>query len=84
MGVYRHLLEDPVSVAVFRNLYKIPANVEVRPDGPDDGFVMEDGWMTFWLVSILEGGGPVPPPPTPQGLSPEVELMPLPTAPQLL
>ena len=82
MGVYRHLLEDPVSVAVFRNLYKIPANVEFRPDGPDDGFVMDDGWMPFWLVSIVEtGGGPVPPPPTPQGLSLGVEPVPMPTAP---
>ena len=54
MGVYRHLLGDPASLAVFRHLYSIPANVEVRPDGPDDGFVMDDGWMPFWLVTIVE------------------------------
>ena len=81
MGVYRHLLGDPVSIAIFRNMYKIPANVEVRIDGPDDGFIMDDGWMPFWLVSIVERGGPVPPPPTPQGLSQGVELVPLPIAP---
>ena len=56
MGVYRHLLEDHVSITVFRNLYHIPANVEVRPNGPDDGYVFNDGWMPFWLVSIVEAG----------------------------
>ncbi|XXG88384.1 hypothetical protein AAC387_Pa12g0598 [Persea americana] len=56
MGVYRHLLGYQVSVAVFRNLYSIPANVEVRPDGPNDGFVMDDGWMPLWLVTVVEAG----------------------------
>ena len=56
MGVYRHQLGDPVSIAIFRNMYKIPANIEVRPDGPDDGFVMDDGWMPFWHISVVEGG----------------------------
>ncbi|XXG82195.1 hypothetical protein AAC387_Pa10g0194 [Persea americana] len=56
MGVYRHLLGDPVSVAVFRNLYSIPAIVEVRPDGPENGFIMGDGWMPFWLVTVVEAG----------------------------
>ena len=56
MGVYRHLVGDPVSITLFRKMYKIPANVEVRPDGPDDGFVMDDGWMPFWLVAIVEAG----------------------------
>ena len=56
MGIYRHLLGDPGSIAYFRNAYKIPANVEVRPDGPDDGLAYRDGWMPFWLVSVVEGG----------------------------
>ncbi|XXG39832.1 hypothetical protein AAC387_Pa01g0692 [Persea americana] len=56
MGVYRHLLGDLASVAAFRYLYKIPANVEVRIDGPDDGLVMDDGWMPFWLVIVMETG----------------------------
>ena len=43
MGIYRHLLEDPVSIAIFRNMYKISANVEVRLDGPDDGLAYRDG-----------------------------------------
>ena len=50
MGVYRHLLGDPVSIAIFRNMYKISANIEVRPDGPDDGC------MLFWLVTVTEAG----------------------------
>ena len=56
MGIYRHLLGDPGSIAFFRDAYKVPANVEVRPDGPDDGLAYRDGWMPFWLVSIVEGG----------------------------
>ena len=56
MGVYRHLLGDPGSIDHFRDLYKVPANVEVRPDGPDDGLTNRDGWMPFWLVSVVEGG----------------------------
>ena len=60
MGVYRHLLGDPVSVEDFRHLNKILANVEFRPDGPDDGFVMDDGLMPFWLVSVVEGGVRIP------------------------
>ena len=50
------MLEDPISIAVFRNMYKIPANVEVRPDGPDDGLAYDDGWMPFWLVTVVEAG----------------------------
>ena len=56
MGIYRDLLGDPVSIAVFRDMYKIPTNVEVRPDGPDDGLAYNDGWMPFWLVTVVEGG----------------------------
>ncbi|XXG83696.1 hypothetical protein AAC387_Pa10g1389 [Persea americana] len=56
MGIYRYLLGDPGSIAYFRNTYKIPANVEVRPDGPDDGLAYRDGWMPFWLISVVEGG----------------------------
>ncbi|XXG88787.1 hypothetical protein AAC387_Pa12g0955 [Persea americana] len=56
MGVYRHLLGDPGSIDHFRDLYKVPANVEVRPDDPDDGLTYRDGWMPFWLVSVVEGG----------------------------
>ncbi|XXG47100.1 hypothetical protein AAC387_Pa02g1799 [Persea americana] len=56
MGVYRHLLGDPSSIDHFRGLYKVPSNVEVRPDTPDDGLTYRDGWMPFWLVSVVEGG----------------------------
>ncbi|XXG45611.1 hypothetical protein AAC387_Pa02g0652 [Persea americana] len=56
MGVYRHWLGDPASIGLFRETYKIPANVEVRPDGPDDGISYSNGWMPFWLVSVVEGG----------------------------
>ena len=56
MGIYRHLLGDPASLALFGEMYKIPTNVEVRPDGPEDGITYSDGWMPFWLVSVLEGG----------------------------
>ena len=56
MGVYRHLLGDPGSIAFFRDAYKVPANVEVKPDGPNDGLAYRNGWMSFWLVSIVEGG----------------------------
>ncbi|XXG83915.1 hypothetical protein AAC387_Pa10g1557 [Persea americana] len=56
MGVHRHWLGDPLSIGLFREAYQVPANVEVRPDGPDDGFSYSDGWMPFWLVSVVEGG----------------------------
>ncbi|XXG41692.1 hypothetical protein AAC387_Pa01g2105 [Persea americana] len=56
MGVYRHLLGDPGSIDNFRDLYKVPANVEVRSDDPDDRLTYRDGWMPFWLVSVVEGG----------------------------
>ncbi|XXG88751.1 hypothetical protein AAC387_Pa12g0924 [Persea americana] len=60
MGIYRHLLGDPGSIAYFRDAYKIPDNMEVRSDGPDDGLTYRDGWMPFWLVSVVEGGVPFP------------------------
>ena len=47
---------DQVSITVFRTLYNIPANVKVRPDGPDDGYVFHDGWMPFWLITVVEAG----------------------------
>ncbi|XXG54105.1 hypothetical protein AAC387_Pa03g2071 [Persea americana] len=56
MGIYRHWLGDPLSIGLFREAYKIPANVEVRPDGPDDGISYRDDWMPFWPVSVVEGG----------------------------
>ncbi|KAJ8650213.1 hypothetical protein MRB53_003236 [Persea americana] len=56
MGVYRHLLGNSDSIVHFRDLYKVPSNVEVRPDTPDDGLTYRDGWMPFWLVSVVEGG----------------------------
>ncbi|KAJ8644502.1 hypothetical protein MRB53_006250 [Persea americana] len=56
MGVYRHLLGDSGSIDHFRALYKVPSNVEVRLDVPDDGLTYRDGWMPFWLVSVVEGG----------------------------
>ena len=42
-GNFRHLLGDLVSIAISRDMYKIPANIEVRPDGPDDGLTYNDG-----------------------------------------
>ena len=80
MGAFRHMLEDPATITVFRTQYNIPANVEVRSDGPTDGYVFHNGWMPFWLVTVVEVGGPVPPSPTPQGLSLGVAPLPLPTA----
>ncbi|XXG85597.1 hypothetical protein AAC387_Pa11g0646 [Persea americana] len=56
MGIYRHWLGDPLSIGLFREAYKVPASVEVRPDGPDNGITYHDGWMPFWLVSVVEGG----------------------------
>ncbi|KAJ8615671.1 hypothetical protein MRB53_035043 [Persea americana] len=56
MGVHRHWQGDPLSIGLFREAYQVPANVEVRPDGPDDGISYSDGWMPFWLVSVVEGG----------------------------
>ena len=56
MGIYRHWLGDPLSIGLFREAYKIPANVEIRLDEPDDGILYYDGWMPFWLVSVVERG----------------------------
>ena len=56
MGVHRHWLGDALSISLFRKEYKVPATVEIRPDGPDDGFTYSDGWMPFWLVAVVEGG----------------------------
>ena len=53
MEIYRHLLGDQGSIAYFRDAYKVPANVEVRPDDPDDGLAYRNGWMPFWLVSVV-------------------------------
>ncbi|XXG87329.1 hypothetical protein AAC387_Pa11g2042 [Persea americana] len=56
MGVHRHWLGDALSISLFRKEYEVPATVEIRPDGPDDGFTYSDGWMPFWLVAVVEGG----------------------------
>ena len=56
MGAFRHMLEDLVAIVVFRTQYNIPANVEVRPDDPTDGYVFHNGWMLFWLVTVVEVG----------------------------
>ena len=53
------MLEDPHTIDVFRAQYNIPANIEVRLDNPEDPFddlVVHDGWVLFWLVTIVEGG----------------------------
>ena len=50
------MLEDHVSIIIFRTQYNIPANVEVKPDSPTDGFVFHNGWMPFWLVTVVEAG----------------------------
>ena len=60
MGVYRHLLGDPGSIDHFRDLYKVPASVEVRPDGPDDGLAYRNGWKPFWLVPSWKEGSASP------------------------
>ncbi|XXG47515.1 hypothetical protein AAC387_Pa02g2150 [Persea americana] len=59
MGVYRYWLENPRAVADFRAKYKIPNNVLVRLDNPEDlldGSIFNNGWMLFWLVTVIEGG----------------------------
>ena len=53
------MLEDEHAIAAFRVQYEIPTNVEVRLDNPEDPFddlVVHNGWMPFWLVTIVEGG----------------------------
>ena len=63
MGVYRYRLEDPHAIHAFRAQYRIPANVEVRLDNPEDPFddlVYHNGWMPFWLVTVIEGGSGSP------------------------
>ena len=59
MGAYRYLLGDPHAIAVFRTQYRIPDNVEVRLNNledPNDGLVVHDRWMPFWLVTVVEWG----------------------------
>ncbi|KAJ8617840.1 hypothetical protein MRB53_014026 [Persea americana] len=59
MGVYRYLLEGEQVVAAFRAQYNIPADVKVRldnPEDPTDGLIFHNGWMSFWLVTVVEGG----------------------------
>ena len=58
-GVYRYWLENPQAIAAFRVKYKISDNVEVRLDNPEDpfdGIIFHNGWMPFWLVTVIEGG----------------------------
>ena len=53
------MLEDPHAIAVFRAQYRIPTNVEVRLDNPEDPFddlVFHNSWMSFWLMTVIEGG----------------------------
>ena len=58
MGVYRYMLEDSHAIVVFRAQYRIPDNVHVRLDNPEDpfdGLVLHNNWMSFWLVTVIEG-----------------------------
>ncbi|XXG51061.1 hypothetical protein AAC387_Pa02g4921 [Persea americana] len=58
MGVYRYILENPHAIVDFRAQYRIPDNIEVRLDNPEDildGLVFNNGWMMFWLVTVIEG-----------------------------
>ena len=50
------MLKDHVSITVFRTQHNIPANIEVRPDGPTDGYIFHNGWMPFWLVTVVKAG----------------------------
>ena len=59
MGVYRYWLENPQAMADLRAKYKILDDVLVRLDNPEDpidGSVFHNGWMSFWLVTMIEGG----------------------------
>ena len=59
MGIYRYMLEYPHVVANFRAQYRISDNVQVRLDNPKDildGLAFNNGWMPFWLVTVIEGG----------------------------
>ena len=50
MGFYKYRLESPHAIAKFRAQYRIPGNVEVRLDNPEDpfdGLVFYNGWMPF-------------------------------------
>ena len=52
-------LEGEHAITAFRTQYRIPANIEVwldNPEDPSDGLVVNDGWMPFWLVTVVEGG----------------------------
>ncbi|RWR83673.1 hypothetical protein CKAN_01243400 [Cinnamomum micranthum f. kanehirae] len=59
MGIYRHWLETPEVTAKFKAKYGIPDDVRIRlndPEIPFDGYDFTNGWMPFYLVTIIEGG----------------------------
>ena len=59
MRIYRHWLETLMAIAEFRAKYEIPDDVQVRlddPENPFDSLTFTNGWMTFLLVTVIEGG----------------------------
>ena len=59
MGIYRHWLENPQAMAEFKARYRIPVDVQIRlddPENPFDGLTFTNGWMSFMLVTVIEGG----------------------------
>ena len=53
------MLENPHAMADFRTQYRISDTVEVRlndPKNPFDGLFYTNDWMSFWLVTMVEGG----------------------------
>ena len=53
------MVRKPTAVVDFRARYGIPNNVEVRLDNPEDpfdGIIFHNGWMPFWLGTVIEGG----------------------------
>ena len=59
MGVYRYRLENLHAIADFKAQYRILDNDRVRLDNPEDlldGLAFNNGWMSFWLVAVIEDG----------------------------
>ena len=58
MEIYRHWLETPQARAEFRAKYRIPDDVHIRLDDPENLFVgltFTNSWIPFMLVIVIEG-----------------------------